>query len=114
MGTTTSVRDFVAVQDVVDGLILAAERGKPGAAYNLCTGVGRSIAEVVRKLIELTGQEIEVEGDSSLVRGGETSILVGSWQKAQRELAWSPRVPFDSSLRETWDASASWFADATI
>jgi GDP-4-dehydro-6-deoxy-D-mannose reductase len=114
MGTTTSIRDFVAVQDVADGLILAAERGKPGAAYNLCTGVGRSIADVVRKLIELTGQEIEWEGDSSLVRECETYALVGSWQKAQRELAWSPRVPFDFSLRETWDASASRFADATL
>lgn len=113
MGTTTSIRDFIAVQDVVQGLILAAERGTPGAAYNLCTGVGRSIADVVRILIELTGQKIEVEGDSSLVRDGETNALVGSWKKAQRELAWSPRVAFDSSMRETWDASASRFAGAT-
>jgi GDP-D-mannose dehydratase len=67
----------------------------------------------VRKLIELTGQEIEVEGDSSLVRDRETSALVGSWKKAQRDLEWSPRVSFDSSMRETWDASASRFAAAT-
>jgi GDP-4-dehydro-6-deoxy-D-mannose reductase len=113
MGTTTSIRDFVAVQDVVDGMILADEHGKPGAAYNLCTGVGRSIAVVVKKLIELTGQEIEVEGDSSLVRDRETNALVGSWQKARRELAWSPRVSFDSSMRETWNASASRFAGVT-
>ncbi len=113
MGTTTAIRDFVAVQDVVDGLILAAERGNPGAAYNLCTGVGRSIADVLHQLLSLTGQEIKVEGDSSLVRDRETSVLVGSWHKAERELAWSPRVPFDLSLRETWDASASRFADAT-
>jgi GDP-4-dehydro-6-deoxy-D-mannose reductase len=110
VGTTTSIRDFVAVEDVVEGLILATERGKSGAVYNLCTGVGRSIGEVLHKLISFTGQEIGVESDPSLVRGGETYALVGSWQKANRELGWSPCVPFDTSLQETWAASASRFA----
>jgi GDP-4-dehydro-6-deoxy-D-mannose reductase len=113
VGTTTSIRDFVAVEDVVEGLILASERGKSGAVYNLCTGIGRSIGEVLQKLVSLIGQEIEVEPDPSLVREGETNALVGCWQKAKRELGWSPRVTFDTSLQETWAASAATFASST-
>lgn len=114
IGKTTSIRDFVAVEDVVEGLILASERGKPGAAYNLCTGVGRSVAEVLAKLILLTREGIEVENDSSLVREMETNVLVGSWRKSQLELDWSPHVQFDVSLRATWEASASEFANSIV
>lgn len=114
IGKTTSIRDFVAVDDVVEGLILASERGTPGAAYNLCTGVGRSVADVLNGLILLTGEEIKVETDLSLIRDAETDALVGSWRKAQLELDWSPRVPFDVSVRETWEASASTFADSSL
>jgi len=114
VGTTTSIRDFIAVEDVVDGLILASERGKPGSAYNLCTGIGRSISDVLHKLLSLTGEDIDVESDPSLVRAGEANVLVGSWRKAERELDWSPRVPFDVSVRETWEASASRFVDSSL
>jgi len=110
VGTIASIRDFVAVEDVVDGLILASERGTPGAAYNLCTGVGTSVADVLNRLISLTGHDIDVESDRSLVREVEASVLVGSWRKAQLELDWSPRVALDVSLRKTWEASASRFA----
>jgi GDP-4-dehydro-6-deoxy-D-mannose reductase len=113
IGKTTSIRDFVAVEDVVDGLILVGERGAPGAAYNLCTGIGRSIADVLTSLIALTGEEIRVESDPSLIRDWETDALVGSWRKAQLELGWSPRILFDLSVRETWEASASTFAGSS-
>ena len=113
IGKTTSIRDFVAVEDVVDGLIRVAERGGPGAAYNLCTGVGTTIADVLARLVSLAGEAISVESDPSLIRDRETDALVGSWRKAQLELGWSPRVSFDVSLRETWEASAATFAGSS-
>jgi GDP-4-dehydro-6-deoxy-D-mannose reductase len=113
IGKTTSIRDFVAVEDVVAGLIAVGERGAPGAAYNLCTGVGRSVADVLAMLIALTGEDIRVESDPSLVRDKETDALVGSWRKANLELGWSPRVPFDVSVRESWEASAATFAGSS-
>ena len=112
VGTTSSVRDFVAVEDVVDGLIRAGQRGTPGQAYNLCTGVGHSVAEVLDMLIALSGERIEVERDPALIRDAEVSVLTGSWEKAKRELDWTPKIALNDCVRDTWSSSASTLAAA--
>ncbi|MFI5310330.1 MAG: NAD-dependent epimerase/dehydratase family protein [Gemmatimonadales bacterium] len=106
VGTTASVRDFVAVEDVAAGLALALERGSPGEAYNLCSGTGHTVADVLARLLALAGEPVEVGYDDALVRPGEVDALVGSWEKAARALGWRPSVPLDVSLRAAWDATA--------
>ncbi len=106
LGAVSSVRDFVAVEDVAEGLALALERGRPGEAYNLCSGEGHRVAEVLARLLALAVEPVAVEHDDSLVRPGEVGALVGSWEKAGRELGWRPSVPLDASLRAAWDATA--------
>lgn len=107
MGTTSSVRDFVAVEDVADGLVRAAERGRAGEAYNLCSGAGHTVADVLARLLALAAEPIAVERDAALVRAGEVDTLVGSWEKAARELEWRPTIPLDESLRAAWEATAA-------
>jgi GDP-4-dehydro-6-deoxy-D-mannose reductase len=106
VGTTSSVRDFVAVEDVADGLVLALERGRSGEAYNLCSGEGHSVADVLARLLALAGEPVAVERDDALVRPGEVDALVGNWEKAARELGWRPSILLDASLRAAWDATA--------
>ena len=77
IGTTNSVRDFVAAADITDGLVLAAERGVAGESYNLCTGVGTSVQSVLEQLIAFTGESISVERDETLVRSAEVDALIG-------------------------------------
>lgn len=114
IGATSSVRDFVAVEDVAQGLILANKYGRPGEAYNLCSGVGRSVAEALESLIKLAGGNIRVVTDPALVRSSDVDVLVGNRQKAEEELGWYPRIPFDFSLRATWDATATDFVTPSI
>jgi nucleoside-diphosphate-sugar epimerase len=106
IGSTTAIRDFVAVEDVVDGLIRLSERGRPGEAYNLCSGVGVSVADVVDRVIALAGERIDIKRDLELVRTGEVSALVGNWEKAGTELGWSPTTSLDASLSAAWEAAA--------
>jgi GDP-4-dehydro-6-deoxy-D-mannose reductase len=107
IGRTSGIRDFVAAEDVAFGLIRIADRGRPGQAYNLCSGQGRSIAELVEKLLFLAGEPIEVERDESLSRTDDVDVMVGSFAKAKRELEWQPSVSFERSLRAAWMASES-------
>jgi len=106
VGNMSGVRDFVAVEDVVDGLICVSKRGRPGEAYNLCSGIGRSVAEVIQSLISLTRETIELTVDAGLIRPGEVDAVVGSWEKARTELGWAPVRLFEDSLRSTWDSTA--------
>jgi nucleoside-diphosphate-sugar epimerase len=106
VGTLASVRDFIAAEDVAEGLALIAERGRAGEAYNLCSGEAHAISELLDRLLEFAAETVQVRHDGSLVRAGEVDALIGSREKAGRELGWSPAISFDSSLRAAWDATA--------
>ena len=105
VGVTSSVRDFIDAEDVARGMVAVARRGTAGEAYNLCTGRGHTVAEIVERLRALAGGEIAVRDDPSLSRAGEVSALVGSPAKAAR-LGWRAERSLDDSLRAAWDSSA--------
>ena len=107
IGRTSAVRDFVAVEDVVDGLTRIAERGRPGEAYNLCSGEGHAISEVLDRLLAAAAVSVRVDRDEGLMRGGDVDVIVGSRAKAEADLGWVPRVSFDESLVAAWRAAAS-------
>jgi len=105
LGRTDAIRDFVDAEDVGSGLVAIAERGSPGGVYNLCTGVGHSIQELLDELLALAGEPITVTRDETLVRHGDVDALVGSCEKARHELEWNPTTSFHESIRRTWEAS---------
>jgi GDP-4-dehydro-6-deoxy-D-mannose reductase len=106
VGRTDAVRDFVAVQDVAQGLMRIAERGVPGACYNLCTGEGHSIGEVLEGLLLEAGAPISVVQDPGLLRPGDVDQMIGSRALAETALGWRPRLTFRESLRAAWTATA--------
>lgn len=105
IGTTDSVRDFVDARDVGHGLVAIARHGTPGAAYNLCTGAGRSVSDAIALLKEIVGEPFELVPDPALVRAGEVSRLVGSPARAHA-IGWRAERSLRDSLRDAWDGSA--------
>lgn len=106
VGEMASVRDFVDARDVGAGLVVLARHGVSGEAYNLCTGRGHVIADVVERLVSLAGGGIRVEQVEGLGRVGEVSALVGSPAKASG-LGWRATHSLDASLGAAWAASES-------
>lgn len=106
IGRTSAIRDFIAVTDVAEGVLAAAERGAPGEAYNLCTGVGHSIAEVLELLRAKAGTAIRVNTDPALLRRDDVDQMVGDSSRAQAVLGWRPAVGFAEALDAAWRASA--------
>ena len=84
----TCVRDYVHVRDLALAHILALTPGKQGA-FNLGTGRGYSVKEVIQTCSEVCGQKIPVVERPR--RPGDSPILVASPERAQRELGWKPR-----------------------
>ena len=101
----TCIRDFIHVSDLAEAHVLALEHlheGAPSTAYNLGTGTGHSVREVVEICSEITGTKIRtVEGPR---RPGDPPQFVADPSRAQRELGWSPRLPELMKIVETaWE-----------
>jgi len=96
-------RDFSDVRDVVRGYALALERGRPGEAYNLCSGAPTAIREILDVLCDLAGVRPEIRAAPGRTRGGEIQTLYGSFEKAAAELGWRPELPLRTTLGDVLD-----------
>jgi UDP-glucose 4-epimerase len=87
----TCVRDYIHVDDLADAHLLALEHARPGrhAIYNLGSGTGFSVREVVEACREVTGHPIPAH--SAPRRAGDPAVLIASSEAAQNELGWRPR-----------------------
>jgi GDP-4-dehydro-6-deoxy-D-mannose reductase len=90
-----SVRDFVDVDDAARALLVIAERGEAGEAYNVCTEVGSSIAELVKIAGVAWRCGIEVHVEEPGFAGTQS---VGSGRRL-RELGWKPEHSLLDSLQ---------------
>jgi len=99
VGNLEPVRDFSHVRDVVEAYRLLLERGHAGEAYNVCSGMGRSIRAILDRMIELAGVPLRVEVDPARVRPVDLPSLVGDPSKLMA-LGWRPRRTADDALAE--------------
>jgi GDP-4-dehydro-6-deoxy-D-mannose reductase len=100
VGNADPVRDFSDVRDVMAGYVALLERGTRGEAYNLCSGDGVSIAEVIALLRTHARVPMRVWSDPALRRPVEVERIVGSHAKATADTGWAPRIPLTETLRE--------------
>jgi GDP-4-dehydro-6-deoxy-D-mannose reductase len=99
VGNLEARRDLLDVRDVVRAYRLLAERGEPGAAYNVCSGRARSIREVLDELVEISGVDARVEVDPRRVRPVDLPLLQGDPSRLGA-LGWAPEVPLRRTLAD--------------
>jgi UDP-glucose-4-epimerase GalE len=101
----TCVRDYIHVDDLADAHLLALEQLQPGQAmrYNLGTGRGYSVREVIRTVEEVTGKKVPVKEGPR--RAGDPPVLVASSERVQKELGWEPRY---TELRPIVETAWQW------
>ena len=97
----TCVRDYIHVDDLADAHVLALEKLRPGtfAAYNVGTGRGYSVREVIATVKAVTGKTIPVKVGPR--RAGDPPALVAGADLIRRELGWSPKYPELRGIVET-------------
>jgi UDP-glucose 4-epimerase len=101
----TCVRDYIHVCDLADAHILCLESlldGGPSTAYNLGTGDGYSVREIIEAAERITGRAVpHVEAPR---RPGDPPELVACSEKIKRELGWSARrSSIDEILTTAWN-----------
>jgi GDP-4-dehydro-6-deoxy-D-mannose reductase len=100
MGNTDTIRDFSHVEDVVRAYVALAERGAPGEAYNIASGVGTGMAALALRILALVGVDAKLQTDPALVRPADVPALIGSAAKLRAATGWAPRHSLDSILEE--------------
>jgi GDP-4-dehydro-6-deoxy-D-mannose reductase len=98
VGNLSAVRDFTDVKDMVKAYSLLMEQGKIGQVYNIGSGQGYTIKEILNMLTELAQTEIKVETDPKRQRPSDVPFLVCDNRKI-KSLGWEPSIDIAQTLR---------------
>lgn len=100
----TCIRDYVHVCDLVDAHVLGLrwlEEGKPNRVFNLGSGKGFSVREVIANSRAVTNREVPFEEGPR--RGGDAASLVSGSLRAKTELGWVPvRSDLNTMIADAW------------
>jgi len=97
----TGVRDYIHVVDLARGHVAALENSKPGVeAYNLCTGKGTSVLELITAFSKAAGKDIPYKIIER--RPGDVAACFASPDKAVRELGWRCEKTIDDACVDSW------------
>lgn len=110
LGTLETRRDFTFVEDTARGFVdVAASDGAVGQVLNVGSGVEVRIGDIVTKVGEILGRQLEVAEDDQRVRppASEVSRLLGDSSNAARIAGWKAEVSLDEGLRRT----CAWIAE---
>ena len=100
-GGNTS-RDFIFVEDMVRGLVACAQKGRPGEAYNLASGVEITIGDLATMINNIVGNTTPV--DLRPARDWDRSgKRFGSTEKSREKLGFTAEVSIEYGLRKTID-----------
>ena len=116
VGNLEGVRDYGDVRDVVRAYRLLLDKGEAGQAYNVCSGRGRRIREVLNALIARSSAKVDVRLDPGRLRPSDVPAQVGDPARLRQATGWEPRVPLEQSLAdllEDWRARVAGAADTS-
>jgi len=98
LGNLDVVRDFSDVRDVVETYGRLLELPGQGHTYNVCSGQGHSLMDILGMLQRLSGFRPEVRVNPAFVRANEVHRLVGDPTKLERALGRLERKPLESTV----------------
>lgn len=100
VGNLEAMRDYTDVRDMVKGYFLAAEKGKPGEVYNICSGKARKISEVLQTLLSFSKVKVEIRQDPARMRPSDVPILLGDGTKFRKRTGWKNTIPFRQTMED--------------
>lgn len=99
----TCIRDYIHVQDLCEAhylAIKALDRGIKNEIFNLGTGRGYSVKEIIKEAERITGKSVNVK--MAKRRPGDPAVLVASFAKAKKILGWTPKRRLKQIIESAW------------
>lgn len=94
------VRDFVDVRDVVDAYYKLLLNGTPGEVYNICSGKGIALSEIVKIIADEVGVEVKTRINPEFIRPNDNKEIVGTPYKIETELGWKRNWKFRDTIKD--------------
>lgn len=98
VGNLTGVRDFTDVKDMMRAYITVMEKGTVGDVYNIGTGIGVQMKDVVDKLVAMSTAQVTIVQDEKRFRPLDIPEIVADAAKV-KDLGWNPEVLLDDTLK---------------
>lgn len=99
-GNLSIIRDFVDVRDVVRAYYLLLIQGKSGDIYNICSGKGIKLEEVVKIIADEIGIKVKTVINPDFVRPDDNMEIVGSPYKLESGFKWKPEIDFKTTIKD--------------
>jgi GDP-4-dehydro-6-deoxy-D-mannose reductase len=100
VGDVSIVRDFLDVRDVVKAYDLLLKRGISGVPYNVCSGTGISIGQLIEMISKATAKEYTIVIDPAKIRPSDNRIIIGDNSRLREATGWSPSIPLEKSIAD--------------
>jgi len=102
-GNLESTRDFLDVRDVVEAYARLLDSRAPAAAYNVASGIGVRVGELLERLMRQMGVRAELRVEPARWRPADRSV--GDARRLREATGWAPRIPLEqtlASVAEDW------------
>lgn len=99
-GDGAVVRDYVYVQDVARAFRAALQQRSSFRVFNIGTGVGTSLKELIAKMEQITGRRARIEAKPA--RPVDVPVNVLDISRAHQHLDWKPTMSLEEGLARTW------------
>ncbi len=97
-GDVNVIRDFSDVRDVVRAYYLLLYKGEKGQTYNVCSGKGYLIKDMIDLLSNIVGKAVFHTTDEKNFRPSENKVIMGSYEKLNDATGWKPEYSIEESL----------------
>ena len=103
VGNLDVVRDYTDVRSAMDAYYKILTKSEKGSVYNICSGKGYQLKDLLNYLISLSDTNIEIKTDSLRLRPSDLPIMTGDNTKIKNELEWEPKIDIYQSINDLLD-----------
>lgn len=103
VGNLEAKRDFTDVRDIVKAYALLMDKGIPGDAYNIGSGVSYKISDILDRLLSYSNAKVSIKSDKSLFRPIDNPNLICDYSKLKNLTGWNPEIVIEKTLKDTLD-----------
>jgi GDP-4-dehydro-6-deoxy-D-mannose reductase len=90
IGNPNAVRDFTHVKDTINAYLLVCEKKNYADPYNVCSGMGITIADYIKIAKDIYDLQIPIYVDPKRLRPSDVPLLIGKNDKIVKEIGWRP------------------------